>query len=459
MPNMIQRVTSIRTTFASLALFLVGFGFAGPFAWAQPGRYVPTGVGPNAPQTSPMSQSSFGAPPSTSIRNSPAGLPLGGTALQQPVYIAERSGSDIPLGDPNGAVRTPLTDPDAPSVEFNDFDQQRAMQSTATPAGELFEAGRVIAVVGEERVLIGDLIDPRRVTAEMVANREFEMGLRKALVKSITTKCLAQHFLHLQTSGKPKKERDEIRTKVSARTAEVFKTKVLPEQLIRAKVDSELEFMQVLEESGTSLASMMRAFSEQMWADQAMRDGVQEKPAVQLHEMQEWYDSHSEQWNKPARVRFQIMSALFKKYPTRDAAYEAIAGMGNQVFLGGASFEKVAEAQSSGFNASKGGHFDWTSRGALKSKVIEDAAFTIELNGLSTILEDEDGLHIIQVLERDPDYRMTFPQAQSEIRKAVIKSKKEKQEKEYVEKVREMTPIWSRWPEDIPGAKDLSEIE
>lgn len=122
-------------------------------------------------------------------------------------------------------------------------------------------------------------------------------------------------------------------------------------------------------------------------------------------------------------------------------------------------FENVAGAQSSGFNASQRGNLDWTSRGAWKSQVIEDAAFTIEFNALSTVLEDEDGIHIIQVLERDPDDRMTFPRAQSEIRKAIIQSKREKGENEYVEKVREMTPIWSRWPDDIPGVKDLSEIE
>ena len=440
-------------------------GLCATSGWAQQYPKFPPALPPGA---SPLAPSSFaprtGSKASPPVNNSevrPAGLPQGNPSLQQPVYVAERS--EPTKVNLSGSLPEPQ---DLPSMasEYEEapiglFDEQRALQSKPTQTGELFEAARVIAVVGDERVLIGDLIDPKRVTPEMAASREFEMALRKRVVTSIETKCLARHFLHLQSAGKSKKEREEIRSKVSAKTAEVFKTKVLPQQMLRAKCESELEFLELLEKSGTSLPAMLRNFSEEMWADQALREGVKDKPTVELFEMQDWYDSHSDDWNKPARVRFQIMSANFKKYPSREAAYEAIAEMGNQVFLGGATFDAVAKDKSSGFNSSEGGVFDWTQRGSLKSKVIEEAAFTIELQALSTILEDEDGFHIIKVLEREPDYRMSFQQAQTEIRKAIVKSKKASQQREYIQKVRDMTPVWSKWPEDIPGSRDLSEIE
>ena len=146
--------------------------------------------------------------------------------------------------------------------------QQRAEPERGEPAGELFEASRVIAVVGEERILIGDLFPPGKLTAEMVSNPDFEMQMRKALRMSIHQKCLAQHFLQSQMNGKPKKEREEIRAKMMAKTAEIFRTKVLPEQVKRAKVETEGEFIQLLEDQGTSLTAMMKAFTEQVWADQ-----------------------------------------------------------------------------------------------------------------------------------------------------------------------------------------------
>lgn len=325
-------------------------------------------------------------------------------------------------------------------------------------SGQLFAASHVIAVVGEERVLVGDLFPAEKVSAEMLKNPEFQLHLRKSLKMSIQQKCLAQHFVNSQSSGKTKKERDEIRSKMMAKTAEIFRTKVLPEQVKRAKLETEAEFIELLESQGTSLASMMRSFAEQVWSDQALREGVQEKPTVFLDEMQEYYDQHPDQWQRPARAKFRIMSAAFTKYPDRQAAYQAIAEMWNQVYFGGAPFEAVAKKLSTGFSADEGGNIDWTRRGALKSKSIDEAVFSIPVRALSQVIEDSEGFHVVEVLDRQEAYHMSFPQAQGEIKEAILKTKKTRLENEYKKKIQELTPIWTRWPEDIPGARDLSEI-
>jgi hypothetical protein len=330
--------------------------------------------------------------------------------------------------------------------------------TSISTGGELFAASYIVAVVGEERVLVGDLFPAEKVTVQMIENPEFQMHLRKSLKMSIQQKCLAQHFVNSQAAGKPKKERDDIRAKMMAKTAEIFRTKVLPEQVKRAKLETEAEFIQLLESQGTSLASMLRSFAEQVWADQALREGVKENPAVFLDEMQEYYDQHPDQWQRPSRARFRIMSAVFSKYPDRQAAYQAIAQMWNQVYFGGAPFEAVAKKLSSGFAADEGGTFDWTRRGALKSKPIDEAVFSIPIRALSQVIEDSEGFHIIEVLERQDAYQMTFPQAQGEIKESILKTKRTLLENDYKKKIQDLTPIWSRWPEDIPGSRDLSEI-
>lgn len=398
------------------------------------------------------------------IAQSPV-LPAPGTpkTFNQPVYIAEPPPSPPAAGVSEVRTAAALGSPNNLSTntdaDIDGLDRQRSMQSPATSPGELFEASRVIAVVGEERILIGDLFPPARITAEIVQSREFEMQLRKALRMSIQQKCLAQHFLNAQAGGKPKKEREEMRAKMMSKTAEIFRTKVLPEQIKKAKCETEAEFIQLLEEQGTSLTALLHSFAEQVWADQALREGVQEKPSVYLDEMQDYYNSHPEDWNRPARVRFRIMSAMFKQHPNREEAYRAIVDMWNQVYFGGAPFEAVAKKLSTGYFASEGGVFDWTRRGSLKSKAIEDTVFTINPKALSQIIEDSDGFHVVEVLERENDFRMSFPQAQSEIREAILKQKRSEQENEYKKKIQEITPIWSRWPEDIPGSKDLKEIQ
>jgi hypothetical protein len=325
-------------------------------------------------------------------------------------------------------------------------------------SGELFAASSIVAVVGEERVLVGDLFPAEKVTIEMLNNPEFQLHLRKSLKMSIQQKCLAQYFVNSQATGKPKKERDDIRSKMMSKTAEIFRTKVLPEQVKKAKLETEAEFIELLESQGTSLASMMRSFAEQVWADQALREGVKEKPTVFLDEMQDYYDKHPDQWQRPSRARFRIMSAVFSKYPDRQSAYQAIAEMWNQVYFGGAPFEAVAKKLSTGFSADEGGNFDWTRQGALKSKPIDEVVFSIPVRALSQVIEDTEGFHVVEVLERQNAYQMTFPQAQGEIKESILKTKRTLQENDYKKKIQDLTPIWTRWPEDIPGSRDLSEI-
>lgn len=336
----------------------------------------------------------------------------------------------------------------------------RVANLAARTAGERFEAGQMIAVVGTEPVLVGDLLSPTKVPEDALADREFEMRLRKELAGSVAKKCLAQHFLSLQTSGKPKKERDEIRSKMMAKTAEIFRNQVMPGQMKQFKCESELEFIELVESQGSSLPTLMRSFTESAWAEQAIREGTKEKYDAQLYELQDYYDQNPDQWERAQRARFRVLYAPFKAFENdRQAAYNAIVEMGNQVYLGGAPFETVAKQSSRGLNADEGGVFDWISPGALKSKVVEDAVFSIELRALSQILEDADGFYIIEVLEREPPRTVSFAEAQADIRTKLIEDKKERERKEFVKSVIDKTPIWTRWPQDIPGSRDIAEIQ
>jgi hypothetical protein len=387
--------------------------------------------------------------PSMSFAQFP--LPQTPEATRIAARTIPNAGDTIPLISENEAS-------DSSETSVVTADSEPTTPPTPPKEEELFVAARVIAVVGEERVLLGDMVPPSVLNKMSISNPAFEANLRKGLASSIEQKCLAQHFINMQTAGKPSKERNEIRSKINAKTAEIFRTKVLPEQMVRAKCETELEFIEGLEKSGRSLEWLKRSFAEQMWAQQALGTHVQDKPTVELHEMQDYYDAHPDLWNKPSRARFRILSATFKATPDRDTAYAEIVNMGNQVYFGG-SFEAVAKTLSKGFGASDGGTVDWVSPGSLKSKVIEEAAFSIELKALSQILEDTEGFHIIEVLEREDAYTMTFPQAQAEIRKQLTKDKREKQREDQIRKIREITPVWTMWPEDIPGSKDLKEIQ
>jgi parvulin-like peptidyl-prolyl isomerase len=185
---------------------------------------------------------------------------------------------------------------------------------------------------------------------------------------------------------------------------------------------------------------------------------VPEQPQVLLSELRSEYDAKPEKWERPARAKWRQITVRFEKDRSREQMQEKIALLGNSIFIGGAPFESVAKQSSEGFTAAQGGLHDWTVQGSLKSEVLDKAIFTIPLRRLSSIIEDEFGMHIIEVLEREEARKVPFEESQKDLQEELRKSKREKLIKEVQDKAMDTMPIWTKWPEDIPGSRPLSEI-
>ncbi len=379
------------------------------------------------------------------------GLPPGSRGLEQPVYVADRLAPNQP------ADAAEILVPDYLLANNLGFDETKVVPTTDKM--DRFEAGMLIAVVGEDPVLIGDLISPNKLTSKVVAHSQYELQLRKGLMEIVTRKALAQRFLNDKVSGKPVKDREDAKKQMKTQTAKMFHQKWVPLQMEHMKCDSTLDFEAKLAEADKTLQSMMREFAEKTWAQEHIREKVTEHPIIELSELNDYYQEHLDDFKRPSRVRFQMLSANFSKFPTKQDAFQAIADMGNQVLLGGAPFGAVAKRQSTGLGASDGGLFDWTTQGALKSKEIDKAIFENPVRGLSQVIETSDGYHIVEVLEREQAYTQSFAQAQAEIRKKLTEQKVTKQRNDFIKKVREETPIWTKWPEDIPGSYDISLLQ
>ncbi|MEQ1826455.1 MAG: peptidyl-prolyl cis-trans isomerase [Pirellula sp.] len=380
------------------------------------------------------------------------GLPPNSRGLEQPVYVADRIVPNVRSGTENDVENF--------SQVFEasglGLDEQKVIPGIEQMS--VFEAGMIIAAVGDERITVGDLIDPNKLTPQIVQSPQFEMALRKALVECVTRKALAQGFVNDKVAGKSVKERKEAKKQMEVQTTKMFFEKYLPKAKKDLGIESDLEFEDALLKKGQSLHSLKRDFTESALASEHISESVPEKPIVDLSEMQDYYNNNIDSFRKPARVRFQIMSAMFNKHPSKQAAYQAIVEMGNEVYVGGASFDGVAKRKSTGFRAAEGGLFDWTTQGSLKSKVIDKTIFEIPVRGLSQIQEDSDGFYIVEVLAREPASVKSFVEAQAEIRSLLIKQKSTKLRTDFIKKVREGTPVWTKWPQDIPGSQDLSLI-
>jgi hypothetical protein len=66
---------------------------------------------------------------------------------------------------------------------------------------------------------------------------------------------------------------------------------------------------------------------------------------------------------------------------------------------------------------------------------------------MSRIIEDEDGCHIIRVIEREDAVRTPFLAVQPEIKKALHDGGEGARRKAYLEKLRTTTPVWTVFDE------------
>ena len=145
------------------------------------------------------------------------------------------------------------------------------------------------------------------------------------------------------------------------------------------------------------------------------------------HDLRRYYEKHRGEYHKDEKVRWQKMTVYFSNHPTREDAYSKIAYMGNAVKSAASregqesAFAKVARTDSEDMFASKGGDCGWTARGELSSQAIDEALFSDDLpvGALSRIIEDDSGLSIICVLERQREGWTPFVEVQEEITKRI----------------------------------------
>ncbi|MEM9646468.1 MAG: peptidylprolyl isomerase, partial [Planctomycetota bacterium] len=160
------------------------------------------------------------------------------------------------------------------------------------------------------------------------------------------------------------------------------------------------------------------------------------------------------EYEHEAEARWEQLTVLFSRFASREEARDAISQMGTEAFYGG-SMKAVAISKSQEPFAADGGVHDWTPKGSLRSKVIDKNVFTLPLNRMSPILEDEEGFHIIRVLERKEAGVTPLAEVQEEIKKKLQTENMMKQQETLMAELASKVPVWSFFPADTPGAKPL----
>ncbi len=96
-----------------------------------------------------------------------------------------------------------------------------------------------------------------------------------------------------------------------------------------------------------------------------------------------------------------------------------LAGTLRQRLLNGEDFAQLAAQYSQDFSTRiNGGDLGWFARGTLTMQNIDDAAFSLELNSFSPVLESDLGFHVLEVLDRGE--RELSPQSWQRMREQAV---------------------------------------
>jgi hypothetical protein len=324
----------------------------------------------------------------------------------------------------------------------------------------------VIAVVGQSEILWGDL-EPKvdgqlNQTLERLGREYPESELafarkqlaRAALRQAIQIKMMREAFLLDQVAAESAEKRREVSDMMQKKAREMFFEIELKRLKKRFETEDLTELDRKMREQGVSLRARQREFTDMMLGQLFMQSKVEKDPRVTIAEINARYAKQIERFRHGPKARWEQLSVLFENHPSRESAEAAIKDMGREAYYGG-SMQGVARQRSEEPYASDGGLHDWTSQGSLASKPLDEAIFSLPLNKMSEIIEDEQGLHIIRVLERKPAGVTPLANVQEEIREQLKQEKMAAAQERMLEQMRRRVPVWSLYPDDMPHAKPL----
>jgi hypothetical protein len=426
------------------------------------GTYRPAALGQPIPDpgfgdpTTLTPDRSGGLPPLTF----PSGQPLPGA--YGPTPPAAPISTVRPQSWPGGAPSPVPGFPAAPQQGFPQVAAAGAAKVKKSPADPPYDPAEIIARVGSERIQACEMLPMinRAIQNAVKDNPGFaalspeekqreiyraqKSYMQAALKEMISTKLLVAE-VRGQADTKALEEN-------SRKIRDYFNNTYLKYLQKEYEATSVIDLENKLRELGGSIESQRSLFVEQNLARGWLSQSVRKEDKKPTHdEMLEYYKKHGSNWDKPARARWEQLTAKWSNFNSRQEAVAALARWGDDVMVRGVPFAEVAKAHSQEFAADQGGQHDWVSKGSLVSTAIDEALFSLPVGAMSQIIEDAEGCHIVRVLEREEASRTPFIEVQGEIQKALHDGGEAERERQYLEKLRQTTPVWTIFDDEQPA--------
>jgi len=280
-----------------------------------------------------------------------------------------------------------------------------------------------------------------QITPEQIAAVRQQL-MKREVMAIVDRKLLYNEFRHNVPA--------ENLPRIDENLREPFDEKELPQLMKQLHVDNQRDLETELARLGSSLADVRRAFNERIIAAEWIHSKVKINEEVSPDEMLEYYRSHLADYEFPTQARWEELAVRKDRFKEPPEAYAALAEMGNEVWkqhernpVKGPAFAEVAQAKSDGFTAKQGGEHDWTTKGALQCKALDEALFTLQVGQMSPIIDSGPMFHIVRVLERKQAGRKPYTDVQADIRDKLKEQRFQTEVEKYLTHLRSEARIWT----------------
>ena len=215
-------------------------------------------------------------------------------------------------------------------------------------------------------------------------------------------------------------------------------------QLIQMKggFPSEAEFQKKIGEMNLSEDAIKSQINKALAIRELVNKEVTEKMVVPEEEAKEFYETHPQDFKQPEEVNARHI--LIKVDQNADESEKAKARKEieeiQQKLEKGEDFAELAKKYSQGPSGPKGGALGYFKRGQM-AKPFEDAAFSLETNEVSDIVETTFGYHLIIVIDKKPESIIEYQAIQPRIIQYLKQEKTKQEVSRYVDKLRSEAEI------------------
>ncbi len=198
--------------------------------------------------------------------------------------------------------------------------------------------------------------------------------------------------------------------------AEKHSIKVTKEELeaqvadVRSKYPDDFAFRRALADENMPLDKWKDDLELSLLQKKIFANVTASIPEIPESELKSYYEANKLQFQQAARIRLRQI-VLEKEDDAKRIMDELMAG-GNL-----AALAKKFSVAPEGTN---GGDTGWLEKGTLE---VFDQAFKMNVGARSKILKSPYGYHIYEVLKKEPESRLSFPEAKAKIRARLMETK------------------------------------